>query len=70
MPKILLIPLGLGGLTMGMAIGMNHVPLAIAGLGMLLVGLTLVVLIKLDQVHSTIRSSGDKVETVLKQRLH
>ena len=70
MPKLPLIPVGLGLLDMVAAIKTHDVALAILGLGLVLMGTTALVLHKLNEVRDAIRSSGEKVETILKQWLH
>ena len=69
MPKLPLIPLGFGLLDMVVAITTHDVVLAIFGLGLLLMGMTALVLHKLNEIRNAIRNSSEKVETVLKQRL-
>jgi len=65
-----LFPGVIGILTMIVADGAGDLSMSLLGLGMLLLGLTMVVLHKLDQIRSAIHGSGDNIETVLKQRLH
>jgi len=70
MPKLPFIPLGFGFLDMVAAITTHDVALAIFGLGLVLMGMTALVLHKLNEIRNAIRDSGEKVETILKQWLH
>ncbi|KKW26330.1 MAG: hypothetical protein VF00_C0011G0009 [candidate division Kazan bacterium GW2011_GWB1_52_7] len=65
-----LFPVVLGILMMVVADVTNDVTLALFGLGTLLIGLTVMVLYKLNQILHAIRAAGEDVKTVLKQRLH
>ena len=65
-----LFPVVLGILMMVIADVTNDVTLALFGLGTLLIGLTVMVLYKLNQILHAIRAAGEDVKTVLKQRLH
>ena len=70
MPKLPFIPLGLGFLDMVAAITTHDVAVAILGLGLVLMGVTALVLHKLNEIRNAIRDSDEKTETVLKQWLH